>query len=123
LASRGHYPAINVLDSISRVVDEVCDQHHLAARQELIKLLAAYAEAEELINIGAYARGSNPICDVAIAMKPAIDAFLQQQRSERAEYPQTCRALLELCAAARRELSQRSAKPGTPVAPMPSRRN
>lgn len=117
LAARGHYPAINVLDSISRVADDVCDQHHVNARRMLIKLQAAYAEAEELINIGAYAKGSNPMCDVAIAMKPAIDGFLQQDRGEKAAYPHTCRGLLDLATAAQQELSQRSVKPQTVAAP------
>jgi flagellum-specific ATP synthase len=110
LAARGHYPAVHLLDSISRVADDVCDEHHIAARRQLIKLQAAYSEAEELINIGAYAKGSNPLCDVAIAMKPAIDGFLQQSRSEKAGYPQTCRSLLELAAIAQQEFAQRSAK-------------
>lgn len=95
-ASRGHYPAINPLESISRVADDVCDAHHQAARRQLIRLLAAHADAEELINIGAYARGSNAACDAAIAMKDDLDAFLQQSRMEKSPYPQTCRRLVEL---------------------------
>ena len=108
LASRGHYPAIDVPDSISRVADVVCDPHHIAARRQILKLLAAYAEAEELINIGAYARGSNPDCDVAIAMKPVIDQFLQQGREENADYPATCKTLLELAKASEREYAARA---------------
>lgn len=113
LASRGHYPAINVLESISRVADDVCDEHHQTARRHLIRLLAAYAETEELINIGAYARGSNAMCDVAIALKAQIDKFLQQDELEQALYPQTCRTLLELAAISQHELSQRMKKPHT----------
>ena len=67
----------------------------------------AYAEAEELINIGAYARGSNPDCDVAIAMKPAIDQFLQQKTEENADYATTCKTLLELAEASEREYAAR----------------
>jgi flagellum-specific ATP synthase len=111
LAARGHYPAINVLDSISRVADDVCDEHHQTARRQLIRLLAAYAETEELINIGAYAKGSNAMCDVAIALKPQIDRFLQQQELEQAQYPHTCRTLLELAAHSQQELNQRTKKP------------
>jgi len=96
LASRGHYPAVDLLESISRVADDVCDEPHVAARRTLLRLGAAYAEAEELINIGAYARGSNPDCDVAIAMKQEIDAFLQQDSREQAAYPETCARLIEL---------------------------
>lgn len=96
LAARGHYPAADLLESVSRVADDVCDKPHIAARRTILRLLAAYAEAEELINIGAYARGSNPDCDVAIEMKEAIDAFLRQEVDEKAEYAATCRALIEL---------------------------
>lgn len=125
LASRGHYPAVDVLDSISRVANDVCDQHHIAARQSVLQLIAAYADVEELINIGAYARGSNPTCDVAISMKQAIDAFLQQSTSEKAAYPHTCRSLLELAAAAQQEFSQRAARANAQGAspPPPSRKS
>ncbi|TVQ54605.1 MAG: FliI/YscN family ATPase [Phycisphaerales bacterium] len=100
LASRGHYPAIDLLESISRVANDVCDQHHVQARRTMVRLLSAYSESEELINIGAYARGSNPDCDVAIALKPRIDQFLQQSSSEPASYPMICRQLIELAAEA-----------------------
>jgi flagellum-specific ATP synthase len=96
LASRGHFPAIDVLQSISRVADDVCDGNHIAARRATLRLLAAYAEAEELINIGAYAPGSNRETDVAIALRPRLNAFLQQGSDERGAYPETCRALIEL---------------------------
>jgi flagellum-specific ATP synthase len=121
LATRGHYPAVNVLESISRVAEDVCDQHHIAARRHILKLLAAHAEIEELVNIDAYVRGSSPICDVAIDMKPRIDSFLQQERTELSEYPHTCRKLLELSAAAH-ETAQRLAKARTAPAPMPDRK-
>lgn len=103
LASRGHYPAIDVLESVSRVADNVTDENHRNARQYIQRLLAAHAEAEELINIGAYVSGSNPDCDVAIALKPQLDAFLQQTPDEHSEYPQTCRRLIELSLLARQQ--------------------
>jgi flagellum-specific ATP synthase len=96
IAGRGLYPAVDLLDSVSRVADDVTDPNHQAARRRLLRLVAAYAEAEELINIGAYARGSDADCDVAIELKPEIDAFLQQATNERADYPETCRRLIEL---------------------------
>ena len=94
---------MSLVSEAPRVADVVCDEHHCRARREIVKLLAAYAEAEELINIGAYAAGSNADCDVAIALKPRIDAFLRQGIEERAEYPQICRGLLELAEAANTE--------------------
>ncbi len=107
LASRGHYPAIDLIESISRVADDVCDGHHIAARRLLLRLLAAHGEAEELINIGAYAAGSNPDCDAAIAMKSEMDAFLRQGSDEQMVYPETCRHLIELAAQAEVELTGR----------------
>ena len=86
LAQRGHYPAIDVLGSISRVAGEVSTDAHAAAREQIVRLMAAYAEAEELIQIGAYARGSNPETDAAIEYKRAIDAMLQQGLSERPKF-------------------------------------
>jgi len=106
IAARGHYPALGLLDSVSRVAEDVCDAHHNEARRELRRLIAAHAEAEELINIGAYARGSNPVCDVAIEMKPMYDEFLRQAVGEKAEYPRTCRRLIELAGAARQKLDR-----------------
>lgn len=82
LAQRGHYPAIDVLDSISRVLDDVTDRAHQDARRQVIRLLAAYREVEELVQIGAYAAGSNPEADVAIELRPRILAILQQTRDE-----------------------------------------
>ena len=74
----------------------------------ITRLIAAWSEAEELINIGAYAAGSNPDCDVAIAMKPRIDEFLRQGVEETSEYPQTCRSLLELATAAGAEFEKKA---------------
>ena len=102
LASRGHFPAIEPLDSISRVADQVCDVHHITARRRLLELLSAYRESRELINIGAYARGSNPMTDTAIALKDHIDAFLRQDGHEASPLPETCKTLLELCAESER---------------------
>jgi flagellum-specific ATP synthase len=99
MAGRGYYPAVDPLESISRVANDVCDPHHIGARRQVLRLIAAYREVEELINIGAYARGSNRDCDIAIAIKPAIDKFLQQGMEERSDFPLTCRGLLELAAA------------------------
>jgi len=106
LAGRSHYPAIDLLESISRVADDVCDEHHQTARRRLMRLISAYAEAEELINIGAYARGSNLDCDVAIELKPKIDEFLRQGRGETAPYPETCRRLVELSIEAETRLAK-----------------
>lgn len=122
LASRGHYPALDVPASISRMADQVCDDRHIAARRAILRLIAAHAEADELIQIGAYAHGSDPDCDVAIALKPDIDRFLQQGVDDRVEYPESCRALLELAEAAQRQYAERAAarRPGASPPPRPT---
>ncbi len=86
LAHRGHYPAIDVLGSISRCMKDVVEDGHAKAAADMREILAAYAEAEDLINLGAYARGSNPVIDRAIEMKPRMDAFLKQGIYERDTY-------------------------------------
>ncbi|CAN5705634.1 flagellar protein export ATPase FliI [soil metagenome] len=83
LAQRGHFPAIDVLDSISRCADDVCTSAHTEARRVLVRTLAAYRESEDIIQIGAYARGSSAATDAAIEFTPRINAILQQGRGER----------------------------------------
>lgn len=78
LAGRGHYPAVDVLASISRLMKDVATPKHLAAAGVLRQLLAAYAEHEDLLSIGAYRRGSHRAVDVAVEMREAIHGLLQQ---------------------------------------------
>ncbi len=99
LAERGHYPAIDVLASVSRVLNDVTRRDQQAARREVIKLMSAYRQVEDLLNIGAYAQGSNPDFDLAIACRPAIDALIQQGRGEvqgMADFARTKAQLLAL---------------------------
>jgi flagellum-specific ATP synthase/type III secretion protein N (ATPase) len=79
LAQRNHFPAIDVLASISRLMPELVEAKHLDMAGKLREYLAAYREAEDLINIGAYEEGSNPRVDAARRYYPAILAFLQQE--------------------------------------------
>ena len=113
LAERTHYPAIDVLASISRVADQVSDKNHAQARRHMSRMLAAYREAEELIQIGAYAKGSNPDVDAAIALKPSIEAFLRQGSDERCELPRALRALMDISTTA--ENLGRRTSPSTPA--------
>jgi flagellum-specific ATP synthase len=78
LAHAGHYPAIDVLASVSRVQNAVTNESERVAATELRSLLAAHADARDLIEIGAYVPGTNPTVDRSIALKPQIDAFLRQ---------------------------------------------
>lgn len=82
LATAGHFPTIDVLDSVSRVVRAVTTDEQQSLAVELRELLAAYGEARDLIEIGAYRPGTNPVVDRAIELKPAIDGFLRQGITE-----------------------------------------
>lgn len=82
LATIGHFPTIDVLDSVSRVARAVTDDSQRDLATQLRTLLAAYREAKDLIEIGAYRPGSNPTVDRAVELKPAIDAFLRQAIDE-----------------------------------------
>lgn len=82
LADQGHFPAIDVLRSISRLRADICPQQSLQNGQALLRHLAAYRRVEDMINIGAYAQGSNPDIDRAIVMVPRINEFLRQAVEE-----------------------------------------
>jgi flagellum-specific ATP synthase len=79
LAHSGHYPAIDVLHSVSRLVGEIVTPQIHEAGNRLRSALAAYREKEDLISIGAYQPGTDPLLDAAIALRPAIDGFLRQR--------------------------------------------
>jgi len=86
LASRGHYPAVDVLESVSRCMPEVTDATHQQLATRLRQVLATYREAEDLVNIGAYVQGSNPEIDFALRIMPRIEAFLKQGVDEGSPY-------------------------------------
>lgn len=83
IAAQNHYPAIDVLASVSRVMLEIVEREHYQASQKLRSILATYREAEDLINIGAYAHGSNTNIDQAIRVIDNVKKFLQQDVYER----------------------------------------
>jgi flagellum-specific ATP synthase len=85
-----------VLDSVSRVADDVSDPDLIDARRRIARLLAIYADVEDLVQIGAYARGSNPEADVAIAMHDRIEQLLCQGLSERQAFDVSRAALIRL---------------------------
>ncbi|MDX6324519.1 MAG: flagellum-specific synthase [Nocardioidaceae bacterium] len=78
LATAGHFPSIDVLESISRLSNAVTDREQRAAATTLRRLLAAHRDVKELVEIGAYAPGSDPDADAALALMPRIDGFLRQ---------------------------------------------
>ena len=79
LANMGHYPAIDVLASVSRVMKEVSSDEHLALREKTINILATYKKVEDMITIGAYVDGSDPKIDRAKKIMPQINDFLKQK--------------------------------------------
>lgn len=89
LAHQNHYPAVDVLQSVSRLMSSIAEEGHRRAAGELRSLLATYRDAEDLINIGAYVAGSNPQIDRARALYPAIKDFLLQQPHERHAFEET----------------------------------
>jgi flagellum-specific ATP synthase len=125
LAHASHYPAIDVLQSVSRLVGEVVSPEVQAAGQEVRRLLAAYKEKEDLIAIGAYQHGVDPLTDLAIAKRDPINAFLRQSVSETSTAEEADAAVLEL-AQTDAELVHGTAveafevAPPAPMAPGPS---
>lgn len=83
LASQGHFPAIDVLGSLSRVMSDVVSSEHVDAARAFLEIMAVYKNSEELINLGAYQPGSNRKLDVAIAMHEPFQEFLAQKRDVR----------------------------------------
>jgi flagellum-specific ATP synthase len=96
LAGKGHYPPIDILGSISRVMNEVTDENHRAWAYRFRELLAAYRDTEDLINIGAYVPGSNGEVDLAIQLMPDFNAFLKQNLAETAPFAETVHHLSQL---------------------------
>jgi flagellum-specific ATP synthase len=78
LAMRSHYPPISILESLSRLMPSVVNEQHMSKAKSLRLLLAAYARSEDLIRIGAYQKGSDPVLDKALEVLPVLNAFLQQ---------------------------------------------
>ena len=105
LAARGHYPAVDVLSSISRLMIDVTRPDHRNAATVVRQLLAAYRDHEDLISIGAYRRGSNVQVDAALDLKTEIDAFLRQEIDEACSYDQVRAALLELAGRCRSRMT------------------
>ncbi len=105
LAAQGHYPAIEVLGSISRLFTDISVPEVRAAAQVVRELLSAYRDHEDLISIGAYRQGANPTVDASIAMKEEIQKFLRQAVEDRSSVEQARTELVQLaqrCMAARR---------------------
>lgn len=99
LAHKNHYPAVDILQSISRVMPDVTSPEHRKAAGKIRNLLAVYNKNEDLINIGAYVKGSDPKCDEAIKLMDRINDFLKQEVGQRFNYDETVINLLNLASA------------------------
>jgi flagellum-specific ATP synthase len=100
LATSGHYPSIDVLESLSRVVNAVTTAEQRTDAVTLRRLLAAHRDVRELVEIGAYAPGSSPDADRAIALMPRINDFLRQAVDEPTNSADTWNLLHDLVGAA-----------------------
>ena len=96
LAEQGHFPAIDVLPSVSRVRTRVTSPEHQRLVTEMVRYMAAYRDAEDLIQIGAYVNGKNPEVDRAIQLMPKIRRYLRQEESEDANLQASVTDLAEL---------------------------
>jgi flagellum-specific ATP synthase len=98
LAAQGHYPPVDILDSVSRCMIDITDESHRKAASKLREVLSTYKNAEDLINIGAYVEGSNPQIDYAIQKIGPIKKFLIQGIEDMSGYQETIERLKELFA-------------------------
>jgi FliI/YscN family ATPase len=96
LAAQGHYPAIDVLESVSRLTGALASPAQKQAAGKVRAALAAYRDAEDLIQLGAYAAGSNPVLDASVQQRPALLDFLRQEHTTHAALPETLHGLEEL---------------------------
>ncbi len=93
LANRGHYPAIDILASVSRVMRDVSEPDHMALREKAINVMASYKNAEDMITIGAYVDGSDPQVDLAKKLMPRVNQFLRQTMGSKVDYKASVKGL------------------------------
>jgi flagellum-specific ATP synthase len=96
LATKGHYPPIAILDSISRLMPHIVSREHLKKAAEVRASLAAYARSEDLIRIGAYQRGGDAVLDRAVDALVDIDGYLRQGSAEVCSFDDAVQQLLDL---------------------------
>lgn len=98
VAESNHYPAIDVLGSISRLMSSIASPEHKSAAGKMRAMLSLYRENKDLIDVGMYQPGSNPKLDIAIEMMPQINAFLQQRTSDSVTMESTIQTLVDMMA-------------------------
>jgi len=98
LAVAGHYPAIDVMHSVSRLQSQLSSPAQLAAATKIREALAVYDDSKDLIELGAYSPGSNPALDAAVRARPEITAFLRQDTSADVPFPEACAQMAAVAA-------------------------
>ncbi len=106
LAANNHYPAIDVLNSKSRVMIDISDQKHQEHANKLVDMIATYKNAEDLINIGAYKKGSNPKIDRSIALWDSIESYLKQETQTKTSIQESVDSLYRLFESTKNEPHQ-----------------
>jgi flagellum-specific ATP synthase len=96
LANGNHYPPVDILGSVSRVMPDIVEREHLQIAGVIKSLISVYREAEDLINIGAYKQGANPEIDAAVKLQPEIKAFLKQDMAEHFTFEQTLHLMKQI---------------------------
>jgi FliI/YscN family ATPase len=114
LANKAHYPAIGITESISRVMPDVVDETHLRAARTVVRAMAVWNEIEDLVNIGAYAPGSNPEYDTVIQTRSVVEKFLQQRIEEGVACSDSRRELLVVAQQIEESMQRNAKKNGTP---------
>ena len=100
IASRGVYPSIDLTESVSRLMKQVSEEKHLQSALVIRRLIAELEENEDLISIGAYRQGANPVVDAAVQLRGEIEQFFRQSLDDRSDMPESVKALEELAAKA-----------------------
>jgi flagellum-specific ATP synthase len=113
IASRNRYPAIDILPSLSRLQSQLVSPQHAKAAAEFRQLMAVFRDNEDLISIGAYKTGSNPLIDRAIAMRASIEALLTQDTKTKSNYDATVEQLMKLANTAGMSTTPTNATTGT----------
>ncbi len=93
IAAKNHYPAVDVLESVSRVMIDIVSGEQRKRANDLLNIIATYRKAEDLINIGAYVAGSNPEIDHAIKMIDRVNAYLRQDMNEKVSFEESRKQL------------------------------
>ena len=96
LAAQNHFPAIDVLQSTSRVMRDIVSREQDSASRQMVELIARYRQSEDLILLGAYKQGMNATLDRAVRAQEAINGFLRQPVEQQADYRSSCSELLAM---------------------------